>query len=66
MPIPIENTEHTLIGECFLSQEEWYEEYFHDKVSTSLHSYLAGENPTTSHQEGMDAVWNKIRIPAHS
>jgi PHD/YefM family antitoxin component YafN of YafNO toxin-antitoxin module len=58
--ISIEDAKKMLIGDYFLPQEEWYEGYFHDKVSTSLQSYLAGENPTISHQESMDTVWNKI------
>lgn len=58
--LSLEDAKNTLIWDFFLEQEEGYEDYFRDKVSTSLSTYLAGTNSTTPHQKTMTSTWQKI------
>jgi len=58
--LSIEDAKKTLIWDFFLEEEEGYDEYFHDKVSKSLSSYLDNTTPTTSHQKAMTSTWKKI------
>lgn len=62
--ISIEDAADTLIPEMFMEKEEGYDTWFQAKVTRTLDAFKSGKANTSSHDDVMERVWQKLQAKA--
>ena len=62
--ISIEDAADTLIPEMFMEKEAGYDAWFQEKVTRTLDAFNNAKTNTSTHEEAMDRVWQKLQAKA--